>query len=432
MHTMNRILRTVARFAVASLAFAMAGCDPQTEATAVDGGPNVASAIRIGSASELSAGAPQGVMDAPLPSFQGELLELAFDVATAIPKEPHIKTRSRVQEEVVSVCWQIDQPLRALRYIEQIDDWRRGSGYADFAAYCARHGHADGLQQYLDLAVEIAGSEEDWRRDQVRVKVAQAYLWLDQSERAAEFEAGVVDSESGKVDVVRALLIDEDTLSDLIARLDRAIATENIERVKNALLACVVLFDRFYDDEIRRPQIEGRVRSSSEMLPVGDRLDVMMQCAKVAIKHDDRRTALELVNRARVIMEGYQWTAEDALPLMGRLAGLRFGAGDEDEARRDAAAILARFAAERDQIMNMYRAEALRPLAEAYGAMGDRSAALGIYRTVIEEGAENPNARPRAEDLCATLCSMAVNGVEPDAELWARVREIRQRLGDPW
>jgi hypothetical protein len=53
-------------------------------------------------------------------------------------------------------------------------------------------------------------------------------------------------------------------------------------------------------------------------------------------------------------------------------------------------------------------------------------------RRFVEEGVENPNSRPRAEDLSATCRSMALHAVEPDADLWKRMRQIGDGLGPPW
>ena len=64
--------------------------------------------------------------------------------------------------------------------------------------------------------------------------------------------------------------------------------------------------------------------------------------------------------------------------------------------------------------------------------MGDDAAALAAYRRAVEDGAENPNARQRAEDLVATCRSMSLHAIEPDADLWARMFQIHDGLGDPW
>ena len=86
----------------------------------------------------------------------------------------------------------------------------------------------------------------------------------------------------------------------------------------------------------------------------------------------------------------------------------------------------------RVEIESLWRARTLRPLAEAYQSMGDGAMALALYKRVVADGAENPNARPRAEDLIATCCSMAVHGIQPDETLRARILEIERGLAPPW
>ena len=117
---------------------------------------------------------------------------------------------------------------------------------------------------------------------------------------------------------------------------------------------------------------------------------------------------------------------------MAQLAALRHRAGEKSQARVEVDAALAKFEAERQKIVNIDRAKTLRPIAEAYSSMSDASAALMVYKRALEEGVENPNSRPRAEDLAATLCSMALNRFEPDAQTWLRIVEICDGLGQPW
>lgn len=372
------------------------------------------------------------VSDKPLAAFQNELLDLAFQAATAIPIDPHIKDRSRAQEAVVGVCFALDQPQRAIGYIETIDDWRRGAGYADFAFYCAQHGDSSQVQLYLDLANSMSERAEDWRRDRIKVKIARTYAWIGQTQQAAAFESGVVDSESGKVNSVRATRSDEDAFDQQINVLDSAIATGNFDLARNALEACAQLFNRFYDNEVRRSLAEEKIKSSWGKLPIMIRIELMMKLAQFSLDHQDQTKALQLVNDTQVIIDGSQWTPETRVPLMGRLARLRSLSGDVEKARAAADAALALFEAERDKIMGIDRAGALRPLAEAYQSMTDNAAALSVYKKAVEEGAENPNARPRAEDLSSTCCSMALRGVEPDTELWTRLHQIQGGLGQPW
>jgi hypothetical protein len=161
-------------------------------------------------------------------------------------------------------------------------------------------------------------------------------------------------------------------------------------------------------------------------------LELMIELTGYALDHGDNRKALDLVEESVAMVKGSTWAPEDRIPKMAQLAGLRHRAGDDAKARSEADAALALFDAERDHIVDIRRAGALRPLAETYQSLGDMGAARAAYAKAIEEGVLNPNSRPRAEDLSATCCSMAVHAFEPDEKLRARILEVRSKLSDPW
>lgn len=375
------------------------------------------------------------VEDQPLEPFRRDLLALAFETATMIPINPHIKDRSKTQAEVVTACLELEQGCRALGYIEKIDNWMRGAGYGDFALYCVRRGYTEGLQRYLDLAADIAETaNQDWRRDHVRVKIAQVYALLGQTEKAAEFEAGVEFSEMGKVAAVKAMQGDEESFDEQVQYLDGLIASKHFDLMRNAQEAYAELYHRHYENGERRAMIEEKLRASWAEMPGKIPITLLAKLAGFALDHGDKSEAVELVNEAKVILEGAHWPdgTEQTVPLTGRLAALRFRAGEEEKSRLEAAAALGVFYLEREKILSIYRARTLRALAEAYQAMGDTAGALAVYRKVVEEGIVNPNSRPRAEDLSATCVSMALHGVEPDANLLARIHTIKNELGHPW
>ena len=388
---------------------------------------------RIDDVAQNKAGKAGSLMDKPIAAYQDDLLGLAFKTASAIPIKPHIKDRSLSQEKVVAASLELDQPLRALSYIENIGNWRRGAGYADLAFYSARHGCAGEVQKYLDLAVQISSeSDEDWRRDLIRVKIANTYTLLGQTPQADQFETGVVDSESGKVAGVKAMIAGEDSFDEQMKALDALIAPGNFDVAVNALKSCTNLFNRFYDNAERRSLVEDKIKTSWSKLPIFMRIELLTDLAGFALDHADQARALELVNEAQLFMDGSQWLPEYRIPMISKLAELRFRAGDRQKARTDADDLLALFDSQGDKIVNIYRAGTLRLIAEAYQSMGDTVAALAVYKRAVKEGVENPNSLPRAEDLSATCLSMALHGVEPDAELWARIRQISEGLGDPW
>ncbi len=381
---------------------------------------------------QSESGAVAPLTDMPLAAYQSELLEHAFETATAIPVKPHMKDRSRAQEKVVEVSLGLNQPLRAHSFIERIGNWRRGSGYCDLAFYCAKHGYADEAQQYLNLAGQISEFAEDWRRDQIRIKIANTYAWLEQAMQTDPLKAGAGGSGLGRAAGVKAMAIGEDHFNEQMNALDALIAPGNYDIVENALKTCANRFNRFYDDEGKRFLAEEKIKTSWDKLPIFKRVELLTELAGFALEHTDQDKSLELINEAQRFIESVQWRPEHRIPLMSELIKLRFRAGDGQNARNGADALLVLFDSQRDKIINIYRAGTLRPLAEAYQSMGDTAVALAVYKRAIEESVENPNSRPRAEDLSAACCSMALHGVEPDAELWTRIRQINEGLGDPW
>jgi hypothetical protein len=214
--------------------------------------------------------------------------------------------------------------------------------------------------------------------------------------------------------------------------LDKLIATGDFDLLKNAIDAYAQLFNRFYDDVDRRTVVEQKVRSFLSKAPITLRIEMLVKLANFALERGDKSKGIELVNEAQAIFDGLRWTADQQVVIGARLAGLRGRAEDTARARTDADVARALFHAEREKIITTDRAAALRSIAEAYHWIGDAHASLEVYRTSLEEGATNPNSRPRALDLAATCRSMALHGVEPDAELWGRLRQVGEGLGQPW
>ena len=337
-----------------------------------------------------------------------------------------------MQEAVVAACLELGQPQRALRYLEQIGDWRRGAAYADLAFYCARHGITQDVQSYLDRAAQIAEQAGDWQRDRIKARIAQVHAYLGRAEAAAKSVQGVDAAESGKVARAEAMVCPADSFDKMMEALGKIGSGGQFDAVKSALEAYAELFNRFYADRERRTRVEEEIKASWAGLPVFVRVDLLTELVGFALAHADQGKALELVNEAKAIMDSASWQPQLAVAMMARLAELRFRAGDKGRARTDVQEAVKLFDAKPDAIVNIYRAQTLRAIAEAYQGMGDTGAAREIYGRATEAGMENPNSRPRAEDLAGTCCSMAVHAVEPSPGLWNRIREIRNCLGDPW
>jgi len=377
------------------------------------------------------------VADQPLAAFRLDLLQLAFDAVSAMPLDPHLKNRSRAQEEVVRACFELDQPRRALSYAGNIEDWRRGVAYADFAFYCAERGDTADVQRYLDLALEQATSandsgEQSWRVERIRARIARTHLELGQAELAAKFGADLPASETGSLEAAAAQRIEAEDVDARLRAVEAIVAIGDFDAMRNALGACVQLFDRFFADAGMRERIEARIVGSWHKLPLLVRIELLEQLASVALEHQDPPKALQLADAASAILGSAPWIPEDQIAIRARLAGLRLRAGDRVSARSEADQALAQYEQQVSRIVNIYRAKALRSVAELYHALGDRERARAVYAQAIEAGVENPNSRPRAEDLGATCLSMARHGFEPDQGLRARLLEIRSALAQPW
>ncbi|MBN1507688.1 MAG: tetratricopeptide repeat protein [Sedimentisphaerales bacterium] len=375
------------------------------------------------------AGSPR---DISLKPCQNGLLDIAFSAASAIPVDPHSKDRSRMQEIVVGACLDLGQPQRALHYTKQIGDWRRGTAYADLAFYCARHSDMKDVPSYLDLAGQAVEQAEDWHKDRIKAKIAQVHTYLGQTEAAAQVVRGVEKAESTTLAQAEAMVCPEGSFDKTMETLGTLVSAGQFDVVKNVLGAYAELFNRFYKQPDRRALIEGRIKATWGSVPIFVRIDLLAELAGFARAHTDPAKALELTDEAKKILNSANLQAESAIALAAKLARLRFQAGDKELARTEVQEALGLFDAKRDAIVNIYRAQVLRSIAEAHAEMGDTTAALSVYKRAIEAGVENPNSRPRAEDLAATCCSIAVHAVEPDPELWGRIRSIRDDLSDPW
>lgn len=364
--------------------------------------------------------APVATSPAPVDQAISEavrgLLDLAFKAASSIPDKPHIKDRCKTQELVAQACIRLNQPETALRFMDQISDWRRGACYADLAEFCARNGDARNAENYLKTAAAIAGEAEDWRREVINEKIARAEDRLRHARKSAEGAAND----------------DVNALDARIAELEARAASQDLETMNSGLLGLAEIVSLTYDDQARRDALAQTIETGSQRTAAISRVDILTRMAEISLEHHDSESALRWLDKARRGVEAMQWPAEHRFRIASRLLVLRARAGKREEALADAAAELGRFQREKHLIIDIYRAGVLRPLAEAYMAAGDEAAALSVYRMATEEGAVNPNSRPRAEDLAATCASMAISGVTPDPDLSSRLNQILNELGPPW
>ncbi len=421
-----RLLRCVRPEVVASIAVALA---------ASGGSPAIAAAQVAAASSQLEVAAPR---DAEIAAFRAELLEIAVDAASSMPLQPHVKSRSLAQEGVLLACLELDQAARAAVIAPRIENWRRGTAYAELAIHCIRKGErGEHIDRFLERAhVESEAPEEElgqsWRRDRIRAKLAQAHGLLGRHAESMMFRAELEQAEALRLAALESERVSDQHFDALVETLDRAAQVGDFDMTRYALDASVALYKRFYPDAKRRAKLEERVQVYWRSAPFGLRIDVLLGFAEAAHAHGERGHTAELLAKTREQVATARWTAADYSRVMKRMSRTYRDVGELEQADDCVRAALEKFEAERDEIPNFERAAALRPIAEARAALGQREAALAAYQRAVEDGAENPNARCRAEDLAATCSSMAVAGIEPGEKLKTRLAEIRAGLKAPW
>ena len=79
--------------------------------------------------------------------------------------------------------------------------------YANLAFKRVRNGSAQAeVEPYLTRSLDAADKTEDWRKDRIKIRVAQVYAYLGREQAAAALEQGVEEiSENGKVARIEAI-----------------------------------------------------------------------------------------------------------------------------------------------------------------------------------------------------------------------------------
>ncbi len=376
--------------------------------------------------------APTIANDAHLESSQIQLLKLSYQAASKFPINPHIKNRSRAQELVVRACFELDAPERALAYINGISNWRRGAGYADYAAHLAKHGDSLRLRTYLDKAIESAETAEDWRKHRIQAKVARVLLSLGKTERASALSVGLEPAEALALEATRVLESKADELASRLAWVDGAFEAGDLDQVQWALTACVRSYGDHYKDEEVRESIYERALNSLHKAPRVIGLKTLMDMAEVCLENEDATSATEILEQVNRMIAESEWLPEDLIPLEARTAQVTYAAGERDLAMKKLAGLTQLYQAKRSRIVDIFRCEALVPLAEAFWKCNDPQMAHKLYSMAVDEALVNPNARPRANDLIRIGCSMAVLGVVPGAEWLETYRQAVEQLDGPW
>lgn len=412
---------TIAQFAILIfLSAATSGCLAGSAASAAP-----QNALKSTSASAEQA--PNQLRD-----FQTKLIKTAFEVATAIPLKPHIKSRSLAQRRVVQTLLELENPDRAIRLTEQIKNWHRGAAHAEVAVFLAERGHRQAALEQLAHAEQIARAIDTWHKDRILAHMAQALEHMEMPTGMEELTEGIAEHEAAKIHRTRSKVTKSEQYDAQLASLNELLGETDFDVKRQGLLGASALFDTFYADPQRRVEIEKSIRTAAKELPPTLKIELFLELANAAVEHDDETAAVRLVRECRELFENSAWRPRFGIPVSARIAKAAHRSGDNETAKSLVKQAENEYKLKGEEITNIYRAETLIPLAEALRLTDGVNAALAVYRQALDAAFVNPNSRPRAEDLSAICLSMAKAGVKPPESMWKRLDEKQNQLGSPW
>ncbi len=376
--------------------------------------------------------------DARLPEHAERLAKIAFEAGSKFPNVPHAKNKARVQVLVVETCATVGLFKSGMAMAERIEGWQQGIAMAHLSTALARtNGRVEALVP-LARAEAIASTQnptfftQEWQRDRIKAGIAETLVYLGRDADAKSFESNLQPSEADRSLKSRAEKCATEQMEETEARIDAAMASGHFDRIRPAIDAYVALSRRVADQPTKVNAIEAKVRSVVATFPSSARFDAFAALASAAIERKDSQRAAKLIEDAGGAIPPQSLLTEERIPLLARIVILKHRNGDAAGAIEGIQTMRSMFAAKRDYIVDIYRASALRGIAEAAYQIGMRDVALEIWGKALEEGTTNVNSRPRADDLAATCCSMIRSGAIPSQSILDRADAILKGLSDPW
>ncbi|MEM8710940.1 MAG: tetratricopeptide repeat protein [Planctomycetota bacterium] len=371
-------------------------------------------------------------------------LALSFDVVSRMPARPHLKTRSRLQADLVQAALDVGRLDDALAWAGKIENWRRGLALAHVAVFHANSGDEEGTRAALKVAEAAEAKildemDQGWRRDRVRVRIAEAYALIGDRVKAAQIQAITTPTESGRLASMAVRTVAASDQEKQLATLEQIAKTGDLEQIRFAVLAMA----EFYGQALRSPEgdeeglspkaVEDRIRAAWDKLPIEPRLDILEKLANLEIESGTKARAAQIAGEISAMVTENRWNAEQGIGLRGRAASLLHRAGETKAARDLANEALALYESSREGIYDIFRGEALRPLARSFVTLGDHATAAVIYERALEEAVHNPNSKPRATDIAMTAISAATApGFEMPKSLLRAFAAAETKIGTPW
>lgn len=403
--------------------------DGPKPSSAAETTPSPAAAATPTSAPEAKADAPSA---APETADRSWILEQAMAVASAIPTKIHDRERAQCQEWVALAYLDAGDPIAAARCAESIEGWRRGECEGLIGVQYALKGDRELALKYARLATERATGEQDWRRERILIEAAKIHAILGNAIMARDLSAGASQAEAGKVDGAVIPVLTPEQFDAQSKVLDEVIKGGTFDGMRNALDAYLPLLRRMTSNREQALAAAATIDAALPAMPMDLQIIYGTRLASALHALGETGRAKERLDLAAKQVAETVFLPEDLTPMQVEVAKARAGLGDADGARAALDAALASYESRKKEIVDVFRARSPRALAEGYLAIGDQAKAETCWLEALAVGTINPNSRPRAEDLSATLVAMARSGATITPALRERIATCRKSLGEPW
>lgn len=366
------------------------------------------------------------------PPWKAALLDRAFAVASSPTHSSHAKVRSRLQRDVAVAAIGLDMPDAALRYAGMIPDWRRGEVEALLAQWYARRGDRIRAEACLAAVEGRIGVAEGWMRERMLLESAVAMVLLGDSEKARRFASRVPQDQTGRIEAELSREVSLEELDVQCDAFDRAIATQSFDVVRSGVDGYFAVWSRVRGDSARSSRAETAIRAATPGLPPDLQIDVHVRMAGVLSDQGRQDAAMQELDAASRILASSDFSPDTQGVLARQLSIAWIAQGRSGRALAILQDTLGPYERAPEAVVDIDRADLLCPIAEAFEAAGDRASAVRVWRLALMAAAVNPNARPRAEDLCLCLLSLIRADVEPDPDLTRLIDALQAGLKAPW
>ena len=353
-------------------------------------------------------------------------------VASSPPGKSHARVKSRLQRDVVMTAIQLNALDDALRYADRIEDWRRTEALALIAQAFANAGDRVRAEQCVMRAIDLSTAIEGSAQERALTEIAIAFAALGQTESARRFAGQVPQELTGRVEAVIASQVSLEDLDRQCDAFDRAIQTGSLDVVRSGVHGYLAAMQRARGDGARCARAEQAVRSALPSFPAEIHIEFLIRLSEALLEQGRTDEAMAELERARELRATCDFLPDTSGPI-GRDLALAFErCGDGVRARQLLLEMLAAYERDPSAMVDIERADYLCPLASAFSQLGDQETANRAWILALEGGSINPNARPRAEDLCMVLLSIARSGSKPTEGMRAKMAQMEGALQPPW